>query len=85
MDRRLKIAVDVDRSGVLYAFLFGGVIGALLAYPALPKRVQVLDPSSLRVDAGPIAGPLIGGTAMFLLFVIGILALNWLFIEAQKR
>jgi hypothetical protein len=84
MDRRLRVAVDVDRSGVVYAFLFGGVVGALLAYPALPTGAQVLDPSALRFEAGPVAGPLIGGVALFLLFVLGVFALNWLFIEASE-
>jgi putative effector of murein hydrolase LrgA (UPF0299 family) len=44
----------------------------------------VLDPSALRFEAGPVAGPLIGGVALFLLFVLGVFALNWLFIEASE-
>jgi len=85
MRRRLKIAVDVDRSGVAYAFLFGIVVGGFLAYPALPSNVQVLDLSTFRVEAGPVAGPLLGGVALFLLFFVGVFALNWLFIEAQEK
>lgn len=84
MRRRLEVAVDVDRSGVLYAFLFGAVVGALLAYPALPSNVRVLDPSAVRFEAGPVAGPLIGGVALFLLFFLGVYVLNWLFIEANE-
>jgi len=84
MRRRLKIAVDVDRSGIGYAFLFGVVVGGLLAYPALPSSVQLLNPSTFRLEAGPIAGPLLGGVALFLLFFLGVFALNWLFIETSK-
>lgn len=85
MRRRLTVAVDVDRSGVGYAFLFGVVVGGLLAYPALPSSVQVVRPSTISVDAGPVAGPLLGGVALFLLFFLGVFALNWLFIERSRR
>ena len=84
MRRRLRVVVDVDRSGVAYAFLFGIVVGGILTYPALPSTVQVLDPSTLGVRAGPIAGPLLGGVALFVLFFLGVFALNWLLIEAQE-
>ncbi len=84
MERSLKIAIDVDRSGVTFAFLFGVVVGALLTYPALPRGVRVLNPDTFALDAGPVGGPLIGGTALFLLFVIGVVALNWLFINAGE-
>ncbi|PSQ16759.1 hypothetical protein BRD00_10070 [Halobacteriales archaeon QS_8_69_26] len=82
--RKYEINTEVDASGTVAAFLFGGVVGFLLVYPALPAQFQAIDPSLLTLDLGPVGSRLIGGIALFLLFVLGVIFLNWFFIHTDK-
>lgn len=81
--RRYEVDTEVDVSGTVAALLFGGVVGLFLIYPALPGKFQAFDPTTFRVTLGPVAAPLIGGVALFMLFVLGIVFLNWFYIETE--
>lgn len=82
--RRYEINTEMDASGTLAAFLFGGVVGFALVYPALPSQFQAIEPSLLTLQFGAVGSKLIGGVSLFLLFVLGVIFLNWFFIHTDE-
>lgn len=82
--RRLTVSTDLDLSGTVAAFLFGGVVGLALVYPALPGRFQALEPGLFSVAVGGAVAPLLGGVLLFVLVVLGVVFLNWLFIRTEE-
>lgn len=81
--RGFEVSTDLDLSGTVAAFLFGGVVGLLLVYPALPGRYQALDPGLLSVTVQGSVVPLLGGVLLFTLIVLGVVFLNWMFIQVE--
>lgn len=81
--RGFEVDTEVDLSGTVAAFLFGGIVGFLLVYPALPARFQALDPDLFRVTLGGVAAPLLGGVLLFTVVVLGVVFLNWMFIQVE--
>lgn len=81
--RRYRVNTEIDVSGTVTAFLFGGVVGYLLIYPALPGGLQRIEPSLFSLSVNSTVAPLIGGVALFVLVVLGLVALNWLFMWTE--
>lgn len=78
-----RIETHVDGSGVAMAFGFGIAVGVLVIYPALPQGIRMWKPTGIGITLGPIGAPLLVGVGLFLCFFLGILLLNWLFIETE--
>lgn len=82
--RQYKVRTDIDASGIVASFLFGLFVGVGVAYPALPKSLQMWRPGTITFNAGPVGAPLLLGVAFFAFFFVGVFVLNWLFIEATE-
>jgi len=81
--RGFEVDTEVDLSGTVAAFLLGGVVGFLLVYPALPGRLQALEPGLFSVTVQGSVAPLLGGVLLFILIVLGVVFLNWMFIQVE--
>jgi hypothetical protein len=78
-----RVNVEVDGPGIATTFGFGLAVGFLVAYPALPAWIRSWNPGVAGITLGPIGGPLLVGVGLFLCFFLGILLLNWLFLETE--
>jgi hypothetical protein len=81
--RNLTLGSDVDVRGSFVAFVVGVALGLVLVYPALPASLREGSGPG-AVSLGPVGGPLLLGVGLFVLFVVGVVGLNWLLIEGER-
>jgi len=82
--RQYKMRTDIDTLGLVASFLFGLFVGVGIAYPALPRSLQMWRPAVMSFDAHPVGTPLLLGVAFLAFFFVSVFVLNWLFMEAAE-